>query len=273
MAYFVTGATGFIGSNLVPLLLERTARKRGAAADIHLLVREQLEPCRLERLIDTWTAGEPDCPGRLKPVIGDLHEPLLGVDPDDDRAVAPATAIDHFFHLAAIYDMTAGDEVNQLANVEGTHHALDARRRASARRLLHHVSSIAVAGAYGGIFTEDMFDVGQPLGHPYHRTKFESERLVRETAGMPWRIYRPSIVVGDSHTGRIDKVDGPYYFFPLLKRARRADARVAAADRPRARQHQHRARRLRRSGARPHRPQTRPRRSGLPSHRPQPARA
>ena len=66
-----------------------------------------------------------------------------------------------------------------------------------------------------------MFDVGQPLDHPYHRTKFESERLVRETATMPWRIYRPSIVVGDSRTGRIDKVDGPYYFFPLLKRAHR----------------------------------------------------
>ena len=64
-----------------------------------------------------------------------------------------------------------------------------------------------------------MFDVGQPLEHPYHRTKFESERLVRETAKVPWRIYRPPIVVGDSQTGRIEKVDGPYYFFPILKRA------------------------------------------------------
>ena len=76
-----------------------------------------------------------------------------------------------------------------------------------------------MAGKYRGVFTEDMFDVGQPLDHPYHRTKFESERLVRETATMPWRIYRPSIVIGDSRTGRIDKADGPYYFLPLLKRA------------------------------------------------------
>ncbi len=89
--------------------------------------------------------------------------------------------IDHFFHLAAVYDMTASAAVNELANVEGTHHALELAEALGAR-LLHHVSSVAVAGGYRGDFTEDMFEVGQPLGHPYHRTKFESERLVRETA-------------------------------------------------------------------------------------------
>ncbi len=218
MAYFVTGATGFIGSNLVPLLLKRTARKRGANADIHLLARES-SLVRLEHLIDTWTVKTPAARARLKPVVGDLHEPLLGIDPDTIAALREQ-GIAHFFHLAAVYDMTAGAEVNQLANVEGTHHALELADAVGAR-LLHHVSSIAVAGTYRGEFGEDMFDVGQPLDHPYHRTKFESERLVRETATMPWRIYRPSIVVGDSRTGRTDKVDGPYYFFPLLKRAHR----------------------------------------------------
>jgi len=218
MAYFVTGATGFIGSNLVPLLLGRTARKRGANADIHLLARES-SLVRLEHLIDTWTVKIPAARARLKPVVGDLHEPLLGIDPETIAALREQ-GIAHFFHLAAVYDMTAGTEVNQLANVEGTHHALELADAIGAR-LLHHVSSIAVAGTYRGEFGEDMFDVGQPLDHPYHRTKFESERLVRETATMPWRIYRPSIVVGDSRTGRTDKVDGPYYFFPLLKRAHR----------------------------------------------------
>jgi NAD(P)-dependent dehydrogenase (short-subunit alcohol dehydrogenase family)/thioester reductase-like protein len=218
MAYFVTGATGFIGSSLVPLLLERTAGKRGAAGHIHMLVRESSMP-RMQQRIDSWTKGDPAARKRLKPVVGDLHEPLLGIAPEVIAALSER-GITHFFHLAAIYDMTAGDEVNQLANIEGTHHALELADAIGAR-LFHHVSSVAVAGRYRGVFTEDMFDVGQPLEHPYHRTKFESERLVRETATMPWRVYRPSIVVGDSRTGRMDKVDGPYYFLPLLRRAQR----------------------------------------------------
>jgi thioester reductase-like protein len=66
-----------------------------------------------------------------------------------------------------------------------------------------------------------MFDEGQPLTHAYHRTKFESERIAREESTIPWRVYRPAIVVGDSKTGEMDKVDGPYYFFGLLDGAAR----------------------------------------------------
>ncbi len=65
-----------------------------------------------------------------------------------------------------------------------------------------------------------MFDEGQRLPSPYHRTKFESEKIVREESEVPWRVYRPAIVVGHSETGAMDKIDGPYYFFPLLKRMR-----------------------------------------------------
>jgi short-subunit dehydrogenase len=65
-----------------------------------------------------------------------------------------------------------------------------------------------------------MFDEGQGLPSSYHRTKFESERIVREESQVPWRVYRPAVVVGHSETGEMDKVDGPYYFFPLFKRLR-----------------------------------------------------
>ena len=43
---------------------------------------------------------------------------------------------------------------------------------------------------------------------------------MRDQALVPWRVYRPSIVVGHSMTGEIDKIDGPYYFFKAIQRAR-----------------------------------------------------
>jgi len=217
MAYFVTGATGFIGRNLVQRLLSRTARKQGSAGDIYVLVRQSSLP-RLDALIESWSAYAPKAPTRVKPVVGDLLEPLLGVD-DAAIETLQEARIEHFFHLAAIYDMAAGEAVNEITNVDGTRHALELAQAFDASRF-HHMSSIAVAGLYRGAFTEEMFDEGQPLTHPYHRTKFAAEALVRQQHATPWRVYRPSIVVGDSHTGQMDKIDGPYYFFPLIKRAR-----------------------------------------------------
>ena len=205
MTYFVTGATGFIGRFLVERLLEREG-------DIHVLVRESSRP-KLDALIERW--GAPD---RINPVVGDLEKRRLGVKKAwiDEHA----GGIDHFFHLAAIYDMTADDERNRVANVEGTRHAVELANALRAG-CLHHVSSVAAAGQYEGLFTEAMFDEGQPLDHPYHRTKFESEKIARTRTTVPWRVYRPAIVLGHSRTGEMDKIDGPYYFFKAIQRLRR----------------------------------------------------
>ena len=95
-------------------------------------------------------------------------------------------------------------------------HAVDAGR-------VHMVSSIAAAGLYKGTWSEDMFEEAQDLDtHPYFRTKHESEGIVRTECERPWRVYRPGIVVGHSETGEMDKVDGPYYFFKLIRRIRSA---------------------------------------------------
>ncbi|HEY6087152.1 MAG TPA: SDR family oxidoreductase, partial [Burkholderiaceae bacterium] len=85
---------------------------------------------------------------------------------------------------------------------------------------LHHVSSIAAAGMYEGVFREDMFDEAEGLDHPYFMTKHESEKIVRKECKVPWTVYRPAMVVGDSRTGEMDKIDGPYYFFKLIQRMR-----------------------------------------------------
>ena len=190
-------------------------------------------------------------------------EPLLGVD-DEQRRRAASGKIDHFFHLAAVYDMTRRRRAQHGAQRRRHRATPSSSPTRSSAGHFHHVSSIAVAGDYKGLFREDMFDEGQKLPSPYHRTKFESERIVREQADVPWRVYRPAIVVGDSQTGEMDKIDGPYYFFKAIQRLRHAAARVGAAGRPRARLHEHRAGRLRRRRDRPHRPRARPRRPGLP---------
>ncbi|QWF78089.1 SDR family oxidoreductase [Amycolatopsis sp. CA-230715] len=210
-SYFVTGATGFIGKRLTARLLARPE-----TTTVYALVRETSKG-RLAKLAEDWPER-----GRLVPVVGDLTEPSLGVDP------ATLDPIDHAVHLAAVYDFTADDDANHAANVEGTRNALAFATAVNAG-LFHHVSSIAVAGTHAGRFTESDFDLGQRFASPYHRTKFEAEKLVRENGSVPFRVYRPSAVVGDSHTGEMDKIDGPYYFLPTISRLGALPSRLPLA--------------------------------------------
>ncbi|MCY7396516.1 MAG: SDR family oxidoreductase [Nocardioides sp.] len=206
MSYFVTGATGFIGCHLVQELVDH---REGT---IFVLVRAGSLP-RLRSLIGRWGSD------RVVPVVGDLSEDLLGLDPawiEEQRGT-----IEHVFHLAAVYDMTADDATNEAMNVGGTRNAV-ALAGALDAGCFHQTSSVAAAGEFRGRFEETMFDEGQHLPSPYHRTKFESEKIVREESVVPWRVYRPSIVVGDSVRGATDKVDGPYYFFATIKALRDA---------------------------------------------------
>ena len=171
MNYFVTGATGFIGKRLVARLLARPD------AVVYFLVRH-IEADRLQELYEYWNSDDK----RVIAVIGDLTQARLGISKTDLRKLKGK--VDHFFHLAAVYDLKASAEAQQRANVDGTRNTVQLAEEIAARHF-HLVSSIAAAGLFEGLFREDMFEEAENLENPYFRTKHDSEACLLYTSPSP----------------------------------------------------------------------------------------
>ncbi|KGN43098.1 acyl-CoA-reductase [Knoellia aerolata DSM 18566] len=207
----MTGFPGFLGSALLARLL---ARRPGTDA-VCVVQEKHLGEARAR--LSEIEATEAHVAGRVRLVVGDLTLPGLGLTASDRGSLEDVTEV---WHLAAVYDLTVGEEVARRVNVDGTARVLELCADLEHLTRLHHVSTCYVSGRHDGEFREDDLDVGQSFRNHYESTKFEAELLVRRAmaGGLPATIYRPGIVVGDSRTGATQKYDGPYFLATFLRR-------------------------------------------------------
>jgi thioester reductase-like protein len=198
--HLVTGYPGFIGKRLVARLAGREVGR------LVLLVQPRSAAAARRDLRAGGIAAEV--------LEGDVEQMHLGLSGAEFKALA--AEVTDVWHLAA---RTHGGDRGELrrVNVEGTRNVLDLAAAAPRLRRLNHFSTAYVSGDRVGVILEDELAMGQRFRSPYEETKFQAELLVRRAqADLPATIFRPSIVVGDSRTGEIDRFEGPYALAILL---------------------------------------------------------
>ena len=205
-----TGFPGFLGSELLPRVLERSPEHR-AVCLIQSKVIAQARS-RLEHI----EKAHPHLRGRIDLTVGDISERDLGLE----RISRIKNETSEIYHLAAIYDLSVPRDVAMEVNVRGTRNVLDFAEGVPRLRRLQYVSTCYVSGRYPGVFSEDDLEKGQSFNNSYEETKYlaEVEVQARMRGGLSTTIYRPAIVVGDSRTGITQKYDGPYFVIRWLLR-------------------------------------------------------
>lgn len=206
---FLTGFPGFISSRLVPELL-----KDRPEAKAFLLVQPKFSELSRKQIV-ALEERYSELKNRLIPVEGDLtHKDVLY-----DYSSLDFNSVSEIFNLAAVYDLRVKKELAYKVNVDGTKNLVEFSKKFSSLQKFHHISTCYVAGWHTGNFNEDDFDKGQTFKNYYEETKFISEQIIRENSKyIPYVIYRPSIVIGDSRTGETNKFDGPYPIIFLISR-------------------------------------------------------
>ncbi len=202
---FVTGYPGFIGKRLVMRLV---GEARATGARLALLVQPKHASGAAEDLRRLDAADH-------EIVEGDVAQMHLGLSGSEYRRMADE--VTDVWHLAAVSYLGAERSLFRRVNVEGTRNVLEMARAAPRLRRLNHFSTAWVSGDRVGVILEDELNMGQRFHNDYEESKFRAEVLVqRAMSELPATIYRPSIVVGDSRTGEIDRFEGPYYLAILL---------------------------------------------------------
>jgi len=198
----VTGFPAFTAKRMIAKLL-------AAEPETKLYVLAQA------RFADEAAAFLAERGGKAEVLIGDVCDMDLGLSSAEYRALSKQLTWIH--HLAGIYFMGVDDETARRVNVAGTRTVLDLARDCGRLERVVHWSTAMVSGDRKGTFYEEDLEIGQKFHNAYERTKYEAERLVRNALRqLPITIMRPGIIVGDSKTGEIGSLDGPYYLMVLI---------------------------------------------------------
>jgi dephospho-CoA kinase len=200
----ITGFPAFTAKRMIAKLLAAEPETK-----LYVLARDKFAP-EADALLERLGAGD-----RAEVLVGDVCDMDLGLSSAEYRGLSRELTWVH--HLAGIYFMGVDDETMRRVNVGGTRTVLELARDAARLERLVHWSTATVSGNRNGTVYEEDLDAGQKFHNGYERTKYESEKMVRAAMRqLPITVLRPSIIVGDSRDGEIDRLDGPYYLMVLI---------------------------------------------------------
>lgn len=213
---FITGGTGFLGAHVMYRLLSQ-------GYPLLVLARRQKGLSGRQRIDRVMRAfyESPEAYEEVKPLLevveGDITQKDLRIE--RRLLVRLMSKVQAVFHCAAHTEFY--DDASQYAykcNVLGVEHVLDVMRQYAIPHL-HHVSTAYVAGCFRGIFAEDQLNEGQSFHNPYEESKFRAEVMIRrrsQEVPFTFTIYRPSIIIGDSISGRTLSFNHFYRFIKIL---------------------------------------------------------
>lgn len=208
----LTGANGFLGTQIARQLISNPEIK------IITIIRAKNKSNALERLKRAWY----DWPelieslqDKVEVLPGDITKKNLGLNEDDFKKVV--SNLSHIIHTAADLRLHTPLEELRKTNLQGTRNLIKIAHQATKNSHFEgfsHISTAYVAGKRDGIIREDELSGKDGFWSNYEESKYEAEQTVRES-GLPFVIFRPGMIVGDSKTGEIKTFNTIYALLRL----------------------------------------------------------
>jgi len=214
--YFLTGATGLLGSYLTKILLEDGNK-------VYALARSKNNKPALQRVVDILNFWDETTLKRYRSNLivfeGDITKEGLGLEKSHIRTLK--NEVEEIFHCAAAIEFNWPIEEIRKVNVEGTKNLLNLALTLKNLKKTNHISTVYVCGTHKGTFSENDLDVSQSFNTTYEQSKFESEKAINQyrNKGLWVDIFRPPIVVGESISGKTIQFKHLYQFWRVCSMA------------------------------------------------------